>query len=86
MFIGNLGLSKGFPYYPDLLIVCWCFSLFKCLSLYFGVLGVIGQRKLSVFFKGFHGPVCKTFGEGGPKINIKSQNLKFFVCVYIYNF
>ena len=50
MFIGNLGLSKGFPYYPDLLIVCWCFSLFKCLSLYFGVLGVIGQRKLSVFF------------------------------------
>ena len=53
MFIGNLGLSKGFPYYPDLLIVCWCFSLFKCLSLYFGVLGVIGQRKLSVFFLRF---------------------------------
>ena len=53
MFIGNLGLFKGFPYYPDLLIVCWCFSLFKCLSLYFGVLGVIGQRKLSVFFLRF---------------------------------
>ena len=43
MFVRNLGLFKGFPYYPDLLIVCWCFSLFKGLSLYLGVLGVIGE-------------------------------------------
>ena len=70
MFVRNLGLFKGFPYYPDLLIVCWCFSLFEGLSLYLGVLGVTGQRKLSFFWGGggcYHGPICKTFGEGGQK-------------------
>ena len=68
MFVRNLGLFKGFPYYPDLLIVCWCFSLFKGLSLYLGVLGVTGQRKLSFFLGGgggvHMGQFLKNLGRG----------------------